>query len=32
MIVYSTACWLITGRTPGMARQTGQTWLFGGES
>ena len=29
MIVYSTACALITGSTPGMPMQTGQTCVFG---
>ena len=29
MIVASTARALITGRTPGMPMQTGQTWVFG---
>ncbi len=29
MIVNSTAAALITGRTPGMPMQTGQTWVFG---
>src|SRR5262245_27353296 len=32
MIVASTAAWLITGRVPGIPRQTGQTWVFGGAS
>ena len=27
--MYSIACSLITGSTPGMPRQTGQTWVFG---
>ena len=32
MMVSSTACRLMTGRTPGMPKQTGQTWVLGGES
>ncbi len=30
MMVNSTACLFITGRTPGMPRHTGQTWVLGG--
>src|SRR4051794_3031372 len=30
IVAASTAARLITGRTPGRPRQTGQTWVFGG--
>jgi hypothetical protein len=31
-MAYSTALLFTTGRVPGSPRQTGQVWVFGGES
>ena len=30
IIAYSTACRFMTGKTPGIPRHTGQTWVLGG--